>query len=230
MVTLSIAQRAGFALVLVMSLASGGLLIRFWLPGTFGQVLFITTRLLMLSLPLFWFRVIEQRRFQWSYPSVSALRGGVILGLFMLGGILLAYGGWGQNLIDRAIAQAAVERLGLLTIPAYLAFAVYFTVVNAFVEEYLWRWFVYRQWEVLVTSQWAIAAAALSFTVHHIIALIGYTQNWTVTLLGSLGVFFAGVVWCWCYLHYRSLWPCYISHAFADLAIALVGWHLLFPA
>ena len=30
------------------------------------------------------------------------------------------------------------------------------------------------------------------------------------------------------YLTYRSIWSCYVSHILADLAIAIVGWQLLF--
>jgi membrane protease YdiL (CAAX protease family) len=79
----------------------------------------------------------------------------------------------------------------------------------------------------LVSSQWAVILSALFFTTHHIIGLAAYF-DWRATALCSLGVFIAGVVWSWCYLTYRSIWPGYISHVFADIAIFLVGCQLLF--
>lgn len=74
----------------------------------------------------------------------------------------------------------------------------------------------------------AIILAALFFTTHHSIALYGYTHSWAIVLLGSLGVFIAGVIWAWCYSYYQSVVPGYISHILADLAIAFVGYQLLF--
>jgi membrane protease YdiL (CAAX protease family) len=47
-------------------------------------------------------------------------------------------------------------------------------------------------------------------------------------LLGSLGVFIGGAVWSWLYLRYRSVWPCYLSHALADAAIFIIGYRLIF--
>lgn len=105
---------------------------------------------------------------------------------------------------------------------------MYFTFINALIEEYIWRWFVYKKCEVLVSGTKAVLLAAMLFTLHHIIALAAYTADWGVVILGSVGVFIAGAVWSWCYLTYRTLWSSYISHILADLAIAIVGWHLLF--
>jgi hypothetical protein len=59
------------------------------------------------------------------------------------------------------------------------------------------------------------------------IALIFYTQNWLIVILGSLGVFMAGVIWSICFRK-AGFWSAYLSHILADLAIAIVGWHLLF--
>ena len=70
--------------------------------------------------------------------------------------------------------------------------------------------------------------AVILITTHHSIALYGYTHSWSVVWLGSLGVFLAGIVWAWCYSHYQSVIPGYISHVLADLAIAIIGYQLLF--
>jgi membrane protease YdiL (CAAX protease family) len=63
--------------------------------------------------------------------------------------------------------------------------------------------------------------------IHHTVAL-RIQFGWEITILGSLGVFLSGVVWSWCYLRYRSVWPGFVSHILADAAIFLVGWRLLF--
>ena len=44
----------------------------------------------------------------------------------------------------------------------------------------------------------------------------------------TLGVFLGGCAWSWLYLRYRSIWPGYISHIIADIAVFGVGWMILF--
>jgi hypothetical protein len=40
----------------------------------------------------------------------------------------------------------------------------------------------------------------------------------------------AGACWSFLYLRYESIWPGWISHVLADLAVFLIGWHLLFAS
>lgn len=220
--------QAAVALLLLVSAASLGIAARLYLQGQGGQVIFVATRVWILLLPIAWYLRIDRQRLSLPRPTQRELGAGILLGVGMFGVIYGAYVGLGQRWLEPATVQAAAAQVGLLNPAIYLASAVYFTFGNALVEEYIWRWFVYQKCEVLVPGGWAVALAALFFTLHHIIALAGFTGSWGVVILGSVGVFVAGVVWSWCYLTYRSLWACYISHLLADLAIAIVGWQLLF--
>ena len=65
------------------------------------------------------------------------------------------------------------------------------------------------------------------FTAHHVVSLRAHA-GWDVTALGSTGCFLGGLIWSWLYLRYRSIWPCYISHIFADVAIYIIGWVIIF--
>ena len=222
------AQNALLALFLLVSAASIGIAARLYIPGAVGQFLFVLTRVWILALPLIWLLWIDRGRVVLSVPSRREFLAGTILGMLMFGIILGAYWIVGQRWIDSVDVRAKAQQVGIATPTVYLIGAFYFTVINSLIEEYIWRWFVYRKCEVLLPGIGAVYLAALFFTLHHIIALTGYIGNGLVVVLGSLGVFIAGAVWSWCYLTYRSLWSCYISHLLADLAIALVGWHLLF--
>lgn len=219
---------AALSLGLIVAAANLGMVGRLYFQDYGGQAFFVATRVWILALPLVWVRGIDQRRLTLTWPSRPELRVGLLLGLTMFGVIYGAYALVGQSWINPADARARAATVGLLDPGMFLVFAVYFTFVNALVEEYIWRWFVYRKWEVLVSGVGAVMLAALCFTLHHIIALVGFTGDWVVAGLGAMGVFMAGAVWSWCYLTYRSLWACYISHLLADLAIAIVGWQLLF--
>lgn len=99
---------------------------------------------------------------------------------------------------------------------------VYFILINALIEEYFWRWFIYRQCEVLLSQSTAVFFSALLFTIHHTIGLIILTNGF-VTVLDTLAVFIAGVVWSEYYRRYRSIWSNYFSHAIADLALHVVA-------
>ena len=73
----------------------------------------------------------------------------------------------------------------------------------------------------------AVVVSALLFTVHHVVALL-VMGDVRLLLLGSAGVFLGGLIWSACYLKYESVWPGYVSHIFADLAIMAIGWRILF--
>ncbi|WP_204137418.1 CPBP family intramembrane glutamic endopeptidase [Halomicronema sp. CCY15110] len=219
---------AFIALVLVVGAANLGIVARLYGQGAGGQALFVATRVWILVLPLLWVWRIDRQSLSLGWPTRQEWWVGGWLGLAMFGVIYGAYVLLGQRWIDVEVTRSQATAVGLLNPWIFAAFAIYFTFVNALVEEYIWRWFVYRKCEVLVPGGGAVALAALCFTLHHVVSLFGFTENWVVTSLGSIGVFVAGATWSACYLRYQSLWACYISHAWADLAIAIVAWQILF--
>ena len=93
-------------------------------------------------------------------------------------------------------------------------------------EEYVWRWFVFRKCELLMGGRLAVPFCAILFTVHHTLALTVWVQ-WQLSMLASLGVFLGGSIWSGLYLRCRSIWPPYVCHIFADIAIFIIGWELI---
>jgi uncharacterized protein len=142
--------------------------------------------------------------------------------------IALSYLVIGQQVIDLAEIRGKAQEVGIVNPYFYLAGCFYWSFINSLVEECTWRGFVVSQCKILFPQVTAIIIAALFFTTHHSIALYAYTQNWIVVLLGSIGVFLAGIIWAWCFSRYQSIVPGYISHIWADIAIAIIGWQLLF--
>jgi len=220
---------AAIALLLIVAAANLGLIARLYGQAHGGQAFFVATRVWILLLPGVWVWRVDRDRCSWAWPTRQELGVGLWLGLGMFAVIYGGYLGWGQQWLDGAMVRDRAAAIGLLDPWRFLAFAIYFTLGNALVEEYIWRWFVYRKCEVWVSGVRAVGWAALLFTLHHIVALVGFTGSWPVVWLGAIGVFVAGAIWSECYLAYRSLWACYISHALADLAIAIVAWQILFP-
>jgi membrane protease YdiL (CAAX protease family) len=131
-----------------------------------------------------------------------------------------------QNM-DLGPLREAVDEMGLGTSSTYLAAAAGWTLVNSLMEEYVYRWFVLTQSERLLSPTGAILASAAVFTLHHVIAVSQYLEP-ILSILASAGVFFGGVIWAWLYVRYRSIWPGWISHVLADVAVFGIGWWLLF--
>ncbi len=216
------------ALLLLVSAACLGRVMALYAPGLLGQIAFSLCQVWLLALPLAWFFWVDRGKLSISLPKRRELLAGTVLGLLMFGIILGAYWLFGQHWIDVMDVRAKAQQVGISSPNIYLVGALYWTFINSLFEEYIWRWFVYSKCEVLIPGKGAVLLCGLLFTLHHIIALSAYTQNWLVVILGSLGVFLAGAIWSWCYRTYRSIWSSYLSHVLADLAIAIVCWQLLF--
>jgi hypothetical protein len=222
--------QALLGLALLLPAPTLGTLAALWLwPGTAaGQLLFLLTKLWILILPLGWHRIVDGQPIAWSRPrhggfGMAALAG-VVIGAMILGAYALM---WRLNWIDvQRIAERAA-RTGLDQSGTYFVGAAYWITLNSLMEEYVWRWFVFRKLEILTGSRAAVVGASLAFTAHHVVALAAHFQG-PLVALGSLGVFVGGLTWSWLSSRYRSIWPCYLSHALVDLPIFWIGYDLIF--
>ncbi|OPZ24521.1 MAG: CAAX amino terminal protease self- immunity [Lentisphaerae bacterium ADurb.BinA184] len=223
------ALRALLALALLVPAASLGTAIGLvWGPGTpLGKALFFAGKAWLVMFPAVWWLRVERGRPSLSPPRLGGFRVAALLGVLQSAVVLGVYGLAGGSLVDAGRVQAMVERAGLGDWRVYLAGALYWIAVNSVLEEYVWRWFVFRQCEALAGARAGVALAAGLFTVHHIVALQVYF-SWPVTVLGAAGVFAGGVVWSWCYARYRSVWPGWLSHAIVDVAVFAVGAVIIF--
>jgi len=221
------AARALLLLVPVPSLATAASML--WWPGTWwGQALFVAGKLWIVLLPLVWWFGVERGRPSASRPERGGFGVAILLGVAIAGAIVAVYGvARALELVDPATVASRAEATGLGDLRLYVLGAVYWVTVNSLVEEFVWRWFVFRQLETLIGGGPAVAAAGLAFTAHHVIALAAQFSV-PVAALGSLGVLVGGMTWSWLYLRYRSIWPCYLSHAIADVPIFVIGYRLIF--
>jgi len=178
-----------------------------------------------------WLLFIERRPPKVSRPRHGGLLTGACLGLLIGLIIVAAYFLIGGDMIDREQIRAIASRSGFATPARFAMLGVYFCTVNALMEEYVWRWFVFRQWQTLTKGSFAgtlsIVLTAACFTIHHVVVLAAQFDP-AVVWLGSAGVFTGGAVWSWCYLRFSSIWPGHISHAIVDVAVMTVGALILF--
>jgi membrane protease YdiL (CAAX protease family) len=199
-----------------------------WPEAPIGRTLFAVTKFWTALLPVVWLLWIDRQSVRWS----PARKGG--FGVATLSGILIAalilatyHFALRHGFIQPNLIAEQASRTGLDQIQVYVMGAVYWITLNSLMEEYVWRWFVFRKFEQLMKAPLAVLATALGFTAHHVVALAAQF-DWKITLLGSLGVFLGGLTWSGIYLRYRSVWPCYLSHAIVDAPIFWIGYDLIF--
>jgi membrane protease YdiL (CAAX protease family) len=221
-------RRALLALALLAPIPSLGTAMAMIIaPGTVGQSVFMAAKIWLLLFPAVWYLFVEKGRLSWSPVTEGGLGVGLLTGL--AAGAVIGLAAWFFGIFDMDMGSLAgeVDEMGLDTPRAYLLGAMGWTFANSLMEEYVYRWFVFTRCEKLMRPTLAILASAAVFTAHHVIALSTYLP-WHLTALASLGVFLGGVLWAALYHRYRSIWPAWISHIIADVAIFAVGWELLF--
>lgn len=201
-------------------------------PGPVGQAAFAVAKLWLVALPAGWWLGVEKGRWSWSPVRRGGLGAGLLVGVAMAAVIVGAYLAFGQSWLDPVQVRAMAGRAGIGTPVRYLAGAAYWVLLNSLIEEFVWRWFVFRQWEMVLGQVrggrgLAVLASAVCFTVHHTLALAAQAGP-TLVVAGSLAVVAAATAWSWLYLRFRSVWIPWLAHVLADLPIFAIGWLLTF--
>lgn len=220
--------KAWVALALLLPVPTLGVLFAMrWYPDTaIGIGAWIFSKAWILLLPLFWHVVVDREKIKVSKPG-PGLGVGAVSGLVIMAIIFAAYFFFARHIIDFERMKTMAAEVGLDSLPRYLLGVLYWCTLNSILEEYVWRWFVFRQFEKVIGGRAAVVASGFGFTVHHFFALTLYF-GLGLNLLACLGIFIGGTLWSFLYLRYRSIWPCYLSHAIVDVAVFVVGYVLFF--
>lgn len=195
--------------------------------GALGTAVWALAKVWLFGLPLLWLVAVDRGRISLSPLRRGGLGAGLATGVVIMAVIGLAYWVAGQELLARAALVERLAPVGLTRPEVYLAATAYWVLVNSVLEEYAYRWFIFTRFEAFLPGPAAAVAAAALFSVHHYVALAAYAPT-LAAALGTLGVFVGGLVWSILYARYRSIWPAYLSHACADVAVFGLGWLILF--
>jgi membrane protease YdiL (CAAX protease family) len=221
-------KKARQALLLLVPAASIGVAMATYIsPGIIGKTCFTFTKIWLIAFPILWRLTVEKKAIKIPKITNKEINYGLVLGLVMSAIIIATYWFIGRPYLDIEQVRASATAVGITQLSIYFLGVMYWSFINSFIEECVWRGFVYRHCRILQPKLIAIITSALFFTLHHIIGLLFYLQNPFLAIVASFGVFAAGVIWS-AYYQNSGFYTCYISHILADLAIGFVGWHLLF--
>jgi len=202
--------------------------------GYVGKMIQGALKVWILFFPVVWWVWIDRQKPSFPKPGKKGMAAAVITGSLIFAAMLGAFYIFKEHIPLDTLRQKAKDT-GFDNVGAYIGILIYIITVNSLLEEYVWRWFVFRKCEALCLSVWgrpvggwvAVVMAGLAFTTHHVFALAAWVPPW-LNILASIGVFIGGATWSALYLRYRSIWPGYVSHVFADVAIFIMGWQLIF--
>ena len=126
---------------------------------------------------------------------------------------VLAAGEVGRHVSLVTLLPDGWERVLSLAHP-WWAFVIYSIVVNAFCEEFLWRGFL--------LPRTGVAWGGALFWLMHAGAASIFVNAFAATCL-TVPALLAGLVWGWMRQRFGSLWPAFLTHLAADIAILRVA-------
>lgn len=148
------------------------------------------------------------------------LVGGMVFGLY-LG--YLGHSEMGEKLAS-TVSQK-IQRFGINQAWQFAALGIFYSLGHSGLEEYYWRWFVFRGLAAGQSNAMAILVSSAGFMAHHVLLLATFL-GWDEPLmwLASFGVGIGGAFWAWLYSRTRRLRFPWLSHLLVDAAIFGLGY------
>jgi membrane protease YdiL (CAAX protease family) len=198
------------------------------------QLAYALGKVIQFAFPLLCLALFEHRFPRPNWPSYKGLALGVGFGVGVAAAMLLLYYAF---LRDSAIlartplmVRQKLVQFGVASPWRFAGLALFVSVLHSLLEEYYWRWFVFRWLPRLVPWTAAVAFSSLAFMAHHVVVLGVYLPGgwWTGVVPLSLCVAAGGAVWAWLYDRTGSIYAPWVSHLLVDVGIFLIGYDLCF--
>ena len=195
------------------------------------------TKIIMFALPLIYMISIAKEPLRVRRFNTRGLLEGSIFGIGVLIAMCILYFtclkpiglvGPGTPAGDSILER--VKAFDFLTPMRFALFGGFVSLIHSGLEEYYWRWFTFGQLSRVIPKYAAIIISGFGFMLHHIVIIgVYFGFMHPATWLFSLGVAIGGMYWAWLYIRKDSIYAPWISHAWIDIAIFIVGYDILFP-
>ena len=196
--------------------------------GSFGL-----GKTLQFIFPLAYVVLILKSRPRPTRRPTAGLGPALLFGAVVMGLTLLLYHFW---LVPEKVfqggptqqIQSKISGWGLTTGWQFFLLSLFYALIHSFLEEYYWRWFVFRQLRERISLGWSISISSLGFMAHHVVMLVFYfKESLFIAFLFCAAVAIGGAVWAWLYDRHKSLLGPWLSHALVDAAIFIIGYTLV---
>jgi membrane protease YdiL (CAAX protease family) len=206
-----------------------------WHP-TIQKGTYSATKMIMFVLPIVYMLKIAKEPLRVRRFNTRGLLEGSLFGLGVLVAMCLLYflllkpiGLIGPGTPAGDAIHDRVKGFGFLTPTLFILFGGFVSFIHSGLEEYYWRWFTFGQLARVIPKNAAIILSGLGFMLHHIVILgrfFGYANP--ATYIFSFGVAIGGMYWAWLYVRKDSIYAPWLSHAWIDIAIFIIGYDVLF--
>ncbi len=141
-------------------------------------------------------------------------------GVLMYGFIIGAYFLLGKY-FDLSGITSSLDEIGV-TKQNFIFVALYIAVCNSFLEEFIFRGYGFIGLSEKLGAKWACIFSAICFALYHITMMIGWYSVWLTALI-IFALFIGGVILNILDSKCKTVYPAWIVHIFANLAINTIG-------
>ena len=162
----------------------------------------------------------ETKTLRFFKPNKKTLLPMLGFGVLMYGFIIGAYFLLGKY-FDLSGITSSLDEIGV-TKQNFVFVALYIAVCNSFLEEFIFRGFGFIGLSEKLGAKWACIFSAICFALYHITMMIGWYSIWLTALI-IFALFVGGVILNILDSKCKTVYPAWIVHIFANLAINTIG-------
>lgn len=162
----------------------------------------------------------ETKMLRFFKPNKKTLLPMLGFGVLMYGFIIGAYFLLGQY-FDLSGITSSLDEIGV-TKQNFIFVALYIAVCNSFLEEFIFRGFGFIGLSEKLGAKRACIFSAICFALYHITMMIGWYSIWLTALI-IFALFVGGVILNVLDSKCKTVYPAWIVHIFANLAINTIG-------
>lgn len=162
----------------------------------------------------------ETKMLRFFKPNKKTLLPMLGFGVLMYGFIIGAYFLLGKY-FDLSGITSSLDEIGV-TKQNFIFVALYIAVCNSFLEEFIFRGFGFIGLSEKLGAKWACIFSAICFALYHITMMIGWYSIWLTALI-IFALFVGGVILNILDSKCKTVYPAWIVHIFANLAINTIG-------
>ncbi|MCC7474144.1 MAG: CPBP family intramembrane metalloprotease [Pirellulales bacterium] len=204
-------------------------------PQGMKQAVYLIAKVVQFGFPVLWVLWVLREPIRTGRPTAWGLGVGAVFGVVVVAaGVAL----FQFVLRELPMFAAGAERIhgkvdsfGIDSVAKFIVLSSFYSLFHSLMEEYYWRWFVFRQLRAMVPMSWAVVGSGVAFTLHHVVVLMHFfpTALWFVALLSG-GIAMGGCFWAWLYDRTGSIFDTWLSHLLIDAGIFFgVGYPLIQP-
>jgi len=196
------------------------------------QTVYLVVKSVQFAFPILWVWLVLREPLRTGRATTQGLFLGAAFSVCVVAGGWLVFDLVLRDLAVFTNAKALILNkiggFGIDSVWKYAILAAFYSLFHSLLEEYYWRWFVFRQLCQLVPLWPAICVSSLGFMAHHVIVLHQFFKEapalaWALSFAVAVG----GAFWAWLYNRSQSLFAPWLSHLLIDAGVFWIGYQLV---